>query len=78
MSQNNLKIIIHQLTVRGLMNIKIVLSFIAFTIMFGAFGQNNSAIDSLENILKTAKADTVKVNCLNSLSRQYGIKSIRQ
>jgi signal transduction histidine kinase len=71
MSQYNLKIIIHLLTVRGLMNIKIVLSFIAFTIMFGAFGQNHSAIDSLKNILKTAKADTVNVNCLNSLSSEY-------
>jgi len=57
------------------MNIRIILSFIAFTFMFGAFGQNNSAIDSLESILKTAKADTTKVNCLNALSKQYRIMS---
>ena len=53
------------------MKIKIILSFTAFTLLFGAFGQNNSAIDSLENILKTAKADTAKVNILNALSSQY-------
>ena len=40
--------------------------------MFGALGQNNPVIDSLENILKTAKADTTKVNCLNALCSQYG------
>jgi tetratricopeptide (TPR) repeat protein len=53
------------------MKVKIILSIIALTLIFGAFGQNNSVIDSLENILKTAKADTTKVNCLNSLSSEY-------
>ena len=53
------------------MKIKIILSFIAFTFLFAAFGQNNSAIDSLKSIIRTAKADTAKVNCLNALSVQY-------
>jgi signal transduction histidine kinase/Flp pilus assembly protein TadD len=53
------------------MNLKNVLTCLAFTIMFGGFGQNNAVIDSLENILKTAKADTAKVIVLNSLSKQY-------
>ena len=71
MNQRNLKFIVQLLAVRGFMNIKILLSLIAFTMMFGAFSQNNSAIDSLKNVLKTAIADTVKVNGLNALSSQY-------
>ncbi len=39
--------------------------------MISAFAQNNTVIDSLELDLKAAKEDTVKVNILNSLSRQY-------
>ena len=71
MNQRNLKFIVQLLAVRGFMNIKILLSLIAFTMMFGVFGQNNSAIDSLNNVLKTAIADTAKVNCLNALSSEY-------
>ncbi len=66
-----MKMIIQLLTVRGLMNIRIILSFIAFTFLFGAFGQNHSVIDSLENILKTAKADTAKVDYMIALSFKY-------
>ena len=43
-----------------------------FTFMLSAFGQNNSAIDSLENILDTVIADTTKLKCLNELRDQYG------
>ena len=53
------------------MKVKIILSTIALTITFGAFGQNNTVIDSLEFVLKTAKEDTVKVNSLNLLCWQY-------
>jgi len=53
------------------MNIRIILSFIAFTFLFGAFGQNNSVIDSLKSIIRTAKEDTIKVNNLCSLSQEY-------
>lgn len=53
------------------MIIRIIFSFIVFTYMFCAFSQNNAAIDSLENILKTASQDTAKVNCLDSLSSEY-------
>ena len=35
------------------------------------FGQLNKEIDSLLSVLKTSKEDTVKVNVLNILSRQY-------
>jgi len=53
------------------MNKRIILTIIAFTFLFGAFGQYNLTIDSLENILKTAKADTVKVDYMNAISFQY-------
>ena len=53
------------------MKIKIILSTIAFTVILGVFGQNISVNDSLELVLKTAKEDTVKVNNLYSLSKQY-------
>ena len=39
-----------------MMNIRIILAFIAFTFMFAASGQDNSIIDSLENILKDGQA----------------------
>ena len=66
-----MKIIIHLPKVNSLIYMKIVFSFIAFTIMINAFGQNNPTIDSLENILRNAKEDTAKVKCLNELSRQH-------
>jgi len=53
------------------MKIRIILSFIAFIFLFGAIGQDNSAIDSLENILNTAKADTAKVNDLLLICEEY-------
>src|SRR5210317_1794304 len=53
------------------MKAKIILSIIALTVIFGAFGQSSSVIDSLELVLKTAKEDTVKVNRLNLLSEEY-------
>jgi signal transduction histidine kinase len=55
----------------GYQNIKIALSLIVFNVMFGAIAQNNSAIDSLNNVIKTAKEDIAKVNSLNALSFQY-------
>ena len=45
---------------RRIINIKIVLLFIAFTVVFGSFGQTNDKIDSLLIILKTAEEDTAK------------------
>ena len=45
--------------------------FISLLLTACAFGQNTSAIDSLEALLKTAREDTVKVICLNSLSKLY-------
>ncbi len=53
------------------MNIRTILSFIALTFMFSAYCQNQSAIDSLENILRTAKADTIKVNNLILMCDEY-------
>ncbi len=53
------------------MKVKIILATIALNLIFGAFGQNNSVIDSLVLDLKTAKEDTTKVNSLYSLSKQY-------
>jgi len=53
------------------MYIRIIPSFIAFILIFGVFGQNNPVIDSLENILKIAKADTTKVNNLRSICKEY-------
>jgi signal transduction histidine kinase/Flp pilus assembly protein TadD len=53
------------------MKVKISLAIIALTMMYGVFAQKSAVIDSLENILKTAKQDTAKVIVLNSLSKQY-------
>ena len=54
------------------MKTQIILSAFLLSLMVSAFGQTNRVIDSLENILKTANADTTKLNCLNALSDQYG------
>jgi len=62
-----MKIYIQHL-LRVLVSVFTLVSFI----MFGAFGQNNAAIDSLENVLRTAKEDTAKVNLLNEISTKYG------
>ena len=56
---------------KGLMKVKTILSIIALMLMFGAFGQINTVIDSLEFELKIAKEDTLKVKNLNLLSDQY-------
>lgn len=53
------------------MNIKIILSALFLSLMGSAFGQNNTAIDSLELVILTANEDPVKVNCLISLCKQY-------
>jgi signal transduction histidine kinase len=53
------------------MKIKILLSGFLFVLTISVFGQSNLGIDSLENILKIAKADTAKVNILNELSTLY-------
>ena len=50
---------------------QIILSAFLLFLIIPALGQTNRIIDSLENILRTAKADTAKVKCLNELSYQY-------
>ena len=56
---------------RSLMNKHIIFPFIAITAMFGVYGQNNPAIDSLENVLKNAIEDTAKVDCMIDLCGLY-------
>ena len=53
------------------MRIKIILSVLLLSLMTSAIGQNNTVIDSLVLVLKTAKEDTVKVINLNLLCWQY-------
>ena len=53
------------------MKTKINLTALLLSLIFSAFGQKNAVIDSLENVLKNAKADTAKVHCLNELSSEY-------
>ena len=43
----------------------------ALLMIVSSYAQNNKVIDSLELVLKTAKADTLKVKNLNFLSAKY-------
>src|SRR5210317_287522 len=53
------------------MKIKIIFSILLTFLVIPAFNQINSAIDSLERVLRTANEDTLKVNSLTLLCKQY-------
>lgn len=55
--------------------LKITLTISGFFILnFSVFSQTN-IIDSLQNVAKTAKSDTIRVNALNELADRYRKKS---
>src|SRR5210317_789212 len=57
------------------MKTKILFSVFLIIISTAVFCQKNRVIDSLEIKLKTLSHDTIKVDCLNTLSSEYlGLK----
>jgi len=52
-----------------------ILLFATGTLLFVSSYAQQAEIDSLENLLKTAKEDNVKLNTLNMLSKVFWLKS---